>query len=394
MKWNDPLQLRFSLFSQSHFILLALSSILIMSKQVKFVIQELLTGHNEPIDSSLIHFIDLVYSTSLKNIPQLKQAEASRLHLAAYVAIDRLKHRLNLPDPERRVIPCPPKLIDKYLMEFRVKVLEVLTTPSSSPNTTPRKVRMSPSKLPYKLPTKHLPTRSSPLKSSRINAELLAAAAESDEEEEYIPKRAKPDLQPDSPMTSNKSPEPLKRSVLYDRRIVTLPDFVRFANTFHIPDVVTTKLLNSFARHRDKYKKKTEWIIACGLVYGAYRRINHQLLDKQLGELKKVQDQIHRCQKGGINRDQLELYLGVVDDYVKEELWVRELERDYMGLVAGDDMYKVERQEHESLTAGTRDQLHQNKLVQQLGGIITGADEYHLETQSQYLATWKENALT
>lgn len=415
-----------------------------MNHQKKAVYEDILPGYVDAIPTKLSQFAELIHLASMR-LPLSLDANAARFHMCVYLAAERLHQRLGLPEPERQKIPCRPKVMEKALNELRSRVVDELSTPIGSPVTTPTKPRRSsltplgtPTSSPTKqppLPLKHLPRKLSPLKRLREAAaedddddglntparkrrfpgavdlppvsespfnpdpttptKLLHDRDPLDSDEDFVESPSKsPALSPSKSSTSPSKPSSktsIPKKVLYDRRVVKIVDFVKFANTFYIPDIITTKLLNSFARHRDKFKKRGEWPLACGLVYGAYKRINHRRLEK-LGETKNIIDKIHTWQKGGMTREYMELFFGIVEDYVRNEAWVRQLERDYMGF-RGKERYEQERSEYEARTGGTPEAIKHNELLVQLGAMVTGANEYQLQAQQEYYEVWKQNAL-
>ncbi|CAN3365225.1 hypothetical protein DICA1_F29184 [Diutina catenulata] len=389
-----------------------------MSSQHKKAFEDLLPGYTDPIPRTLIAFVDSVYSKSLAQLPNFKNGEVGRYHICAYLGLERFRDRLNLPDPDRRMIPVPPKVANKLIEDLRM-VVDRTSSPSSTPTNSPTKRQQtdspfftpkssftSPTK-PSMSPAKHSPKKSSPLKRLREAAQegeptpkRLTALKDANYSAESpfnpSPATKSPTLEPsddesadDSTPMSSPSKQKAKKKYVYDRKRVSVLEFVQFANAFKIPAEVTTQLLNSFAKHRDKFVKKSEWLLACGLVYAAYSRINFQLL-KQLGKDREVRDLLMQCQRGGLNKKQLEAFLKVVEDYIKAESWAVALERHYMNGQAKESRNR-DRAEYVARTAGSSEAKHRNELLQSMGSMITGADLYESDAQSRYLATWTAN---
>lgn len=112
-----------------------------MSAQVKQSIKDIIPTLPEPIPSQLISHVDSLYKLSLLKLPVLSNnSEIGRYQICAFFAVDKLRHKLELPEPLVDKIPIAPRHLNKIFDDFRENVLglERLNTPKGSPRKAPR----------------------------------------------------------------------------------------------------------------------------------------------------------------------------------------------------------------------------------------------------------------
>lgn len=316
------------------------------TSQLKLSLKDIIPTHPEPYPPQLVSFADYLYLLSLQKNPVLpNRAEIARCHFCAYLAAEKYQRSLKLPEPSVRKIPVQPKLIEKFLDDFRVTLLNQERSASASPTTSPTKRRTqrtlnfttptsSPSKITKLSPMKHTtPKISSPLKKLQAlrDQELKQAGPDStpasldinDEESIFNQKEA-------SEASESVPNTPSTPTTKYVKRQITIADFISFANNFFIPASITPKMVESFVSHKHKFTKKNEWLLACGMINAAYVRINHQLLQKTIGAKSQFQNQLFQYQKGGLMRWNMLLWCNIIEDAIKDEPWISEIEQNYI----------------------------------------------------------------
>ncbi|CUM64105.1 uncharacterized protein PRCAT00001696001 [Priceomyces carsonii] len=360
-----------------------------MNKQVKQSVKDVIPTYNEEYPSQLLSLVDSLYLLSLQKKPTLpKRAEIARYHICAYVAIEKYQGIYDLPTPETYKIPLQPKVIYKLLDEFRENLLSGMKSPSSTPKskrispmpsayTTPES---SPSKL-RKITSRTTPLASSPLK--RLQAlrddepssiqEISTSIYE--ESSPFNPKERA------SPARSSKSVSSTPTNYKYDKKHITVPDFISFANNFYIPSPITAQMIVSFMEKKHKFSKKSEWLLACGMIYAAYIRINHQLLDNKLGANSQFQDQLFQYQKGGLMKWNMLAWCNIIEDSVKQENWIRELEHKFVfrNSSNGDE----NRNKETKARIGT-----EFEILDKLGSMVSGGVLFNSDNQTSYYRNW------
>lgn len=365
--------------------------------QLKLSLKDVIPTHPEPYPPQLISFADYLYLLSLQKNPVLpNRAEIARGHLCAYLAAEKYQQALKLPDPSSNKIPVQPKLVDKFLDDFRVSLLNQERSASGTPTSSPTKRRTqrtlnfttpmsSPSKIQKMSPSKpNTPKISSPLKKLQAlrDQELKQAGPKlagqpltiNDEESIF---NQKSETEPNTPSTP---------STKYIKRQITIADFISFANNFYIPASITPKMVESFVSHKYKFTKKNEWLLACGMINSAYVRINHQLIQKTIGAKSQFQHQLFQYQKGGLMRWNMLLWCNIIEDAIKDEPWISEIEQKY---IFGKSLLRedIEKQEIDAkLGPGWN-------LLERFGTMVHPLVQFHLETQISYNDTWTKNIL-
>lgn len=357
----------------------------------------------------LVSYVDSLYNLSNQKIPVLPhRADIARYHLCAYVAASRYQQRFSLPEPLPQKIPLQPKLLDKLLADIEEKVIPA----TRSPATTPVKNRTkNPLMLP--LPTKksNVPKISSPLKKlqslqendanpssskfgmeSPFNPSKTAFNAESpfntptkrklDDSSESPEKHATPRT-PKTPKTKSVTASPSTPRYI---RQLTIADIISFANNFYIPAQVTPLLVESFMSQRHKFLKKNEWLLACGLIHAAYVRINNKLLKNTIGKKSELQDQLFQYQKGGLMKWNMVMWINIIEESVKSEPWMIDLELKYVhNNWSKEDNSKI-REVEGKLGKGY-------ELLEQFGSMINPSVMFNKPSQEQYYETWTGRVL-
>lgn len=332
----------------------------------------------------------------MQKIPSLpNKADIARYHLCAYLGALRCQQRFSLPDPLRQKIPVQPKLLNKLLQDLEEKVTPAIRSPSS----TPTKQRILNLPLPQK---GSAPKISSPLKKLQSLKDDKTPEKAFDMESPFNP--AKKPLKTESPFTtpskrkldsdittskqntSPKTPKTLKSITAspstprYIRQL-SIADIVSFANNFYIPAQVTPQLVESFMAQRHKFLKKNEWLLACGLVHAAYVRINSKLLERTIGKKTELQDQLFQYQKGGLMKLNMVMWINIIEESVKSEPWIVDLELKYV--------HNNWSAEDNSKTREIEGKLGKGyEILEQFGSMMNPSNMFDKPSQEKYYQRW------
>lgn len=351
-----------------------------MSVAIKTAIKEIASGILDVDVSRLSSFCQRLYDAS-KNIP-LNKNEVARYHICAFLTID--KYRTDtIPDPDISRIPLPPSVSKKLVEDFRLFLNEI-----RSPSRLPLKERPISDELLPSTPTRKGRMQSSPLSqggriSKSSNKPLkssplkkLQALADSP-----TPSSSKES----SPLKDTNSPF-ISRKTFYPSEIVhiTFPELIRLCNTFYIPNTITKELIQCFINKRHKFTKKSDWYLACGLVFAAYTRINHELAKKNAGFQDTVMKQLKTHQRGHLNYDRMGYWASMVNNDIKEERWIINIEKMYMHKINLIDQHEKE----------LKAKLGEDYMIyDKLGSMISLRNNLLTETQSRYFENWSTNVL-
>lgn len=359
-----------------------------MNKQLKESFQDVIPTYQEKIPSEVISCADSLYKLSLQLKPNLpNNSEIARHRICAYLAVEKYLNQLDLPEPISTKIPVQPKVLNKLMDDFRENVLNQIRSANSTPRSSPTKSMKTPPK-----------TRLSPLKNNATNPRVSSPLKRLQELQDEVPKRRKYDKtsgQSNSPFKDMESPfnpkkvlESQKTPTIYkyDRKHVSISDFISFANNFFIPSTITPKMVETLVIHKHKFVKKSEWLLACGVINAAYVRINHRLLKTKMGAKSQFNEQLFHYQKGGLMKWNIQLWCDIVDDWIKDEPWVLEMEKKYMYQSKSLEDLKV--QQEIDARIGTS-----WELLEKFGAMIHGDTLYDSESQVVYQETWVKNAL-
>lgn len=380
-----------------------------MSHHTAQALSDVVPGHEGPFPPVVVRFANALCSLSVQKRPVLPQnAEVARHHICAYLAAEKYAERTDMAAPSLNMIPVPPKIATRVIDEFRNSFMAELGTPASSPATTPRAnkvvnfasgesgspnlARSTPNGSPRRLAAT-TPHKSSPLKRVR-------KAATGEDSTEPTPKRSLAMLRdadsPFNPKTNPldrprglESPTPPADDAAYkvqyrsDKRHMSLSEFVAICNHFYIPAVYTAQMLRTFVSQRHRYAKKSEWLLACGMVHAAYVRINHRLLAQKMGARTDFQNQLFQYQVGGLARWNMLLWCNIVDSTVRDEPWIAAIENTYVYRDAGGDV--AARVAEADARSGP-----QWRLMARFGSMID--QDVHLANQEKYYKTWTARA--
>lgn len=384
-----------------------------MSHQTAKALTDVVPGHQGLFPAVVVKFTDALYNLSVQKKPVLPQnSEVARQHICAYLAAEKYHERLDMATPSLNMIPVPPKVATRVIDEFRNSLMGELSTPSSSPASTPRGKRTinagsggfrspvtpsgastSPSGSPRRAMSA-TPHRSSPLKRLR----------ESQNDDEISPKRTQKNLRdvdsPFNPKTKDaallerelESPTPpilddaaYKAQYRSEKRQLSLGEFVSMCNHFYIPADITAQMLQTFVAQRHRFAKKSEWLLACGMVHAAYVRINHRLLRLKMGARSLFQNQLLQYQVGGLARWNMLLWCNIVDNTLKDEPWISTIENTYV--YNNSTTEKVLRLRELEAKSGPK--AH---LMARFGAMIGAGDMSHLPQQDEYYNRWTARA--
>lgn len=351
----------------------------------------------------LLSYVDSLYLLSHQQIPVLpNRGEIARYHLCAYLGVERCQERLNLPSPLSQKIPLQPKIVEKLLQDLRMLLVK-------SPASSPRKRLHTPNSSPSK--RQNAPLVGSPLKRLRVagdpangtgslpvDAAKLEDIKPGSEESPFLGKSAvqspfvtKLANSMDAPKTPTRSPRKNKTSAnstpnspRYVRQL-TIADFISFANNFYIPASVTPHVLEFFMSQRHKFTKKNEWFLACGLIYAAYMRINDRIMVSAVKKTE-LQDQLFQYQKGGLGKQNMVMWLNIIEESVKTEPWILDLELKYVHNNWTPEDTTREKEIVAKLGSGY-------ELLLDFGSMIGPSNMFDKESQRKYFDTWTKRLL-
>ncbi|CCE80257.1 Piso0_003361 [Millerozyma farinosa CBS 7064] len=358
--------------------------------QVKQSIKDVIPAFQGSYPPQLISFAEYLYSSSLQRLPMIaNKGEVARYHLCAYLAVEKYRETLSLPEPSDQMIPVKPSFRQKLLDDFRALLVYQEKSASVTPRSSPRKsktLKSSPKSTPFSTPeSMRLSTgsrKSSPLKK-------LQALADSDDSDTKSPENmhgntpSKSDVgkSPFNPARGSQTPGSKS-----EKKVVTIPELVEFANNFFIPASVTPLLIKSFLNHKHKLLKKNEWLLACGLISAVYTRINYKLLQKTISAKSQFQNQLYQYQKGSLPKWNMILWCDLIDNAVKNEPWILELEQKYVYGV-NEPQTSVKDEFNAKYGQGW-------ELMQTLGFMINPSVSYNSTSQTDYYNTWSNRALS
>ncbi|KAI5966650.1 hypothetical protein KGF57_000614 [Candida theae] len=352
------------------------------SNQIKQSIKDIIPSYSGENSGRLSTYIDSLYNLSLRKSSILpNNAEIGRYHLCTYVIAEKFQTIFNLPEPDVTRIPIQPQVVLRLLTDFREMVNQM--SAASTPTSSPKKRVVTPSK--NASPSKQgLKQSGSPLKKLKAAA---AAAAEEEEDDDEVNTTQSTSRKGHtaSPFASGTNTF-TKKSYKYDFKIVSLSDFITFCNTFYIPSRYTVQMLSTFYLHKHKFAKKTDWSLACGIVYTAYIRINHKLLRDKVGAKPEFMNLLLHYQKGGLSKSTLQSWCTLVEEWIRREPWVQEIEKQYM--------YGTEAMMETTLNNEYIGMIGEGwDLMERLGAMIHGEVLYQSDTQNEYFSTWSRRMI-
>ncbi|KAI5955634.1 hypothetical protein KGF54_001136 [Candida jiufengensis] len=312
--------------------------------QIKQSIKDIIPLYDGEDMTRLTNYIDSLYHLSIRHSRVLpNNSEIGRYHLCTFVIIEKYKSLFDLPDPDISRIPIQPQTTNKLLDDFRDIVNQM--SAASSPVSTPKKPKTS-------------TITTTPKQSGSPLKKLQAVAS---------------------------SPAASKSPLRYDFKTVSIEEFITFCNAFYIPSDFTKQMLTTFYSHKHKFAKKTDWSLACGIVYAAYIRINHIILSTKMGAKTEFMDLLLQYQKGGLSKNLLQTWCSLVEDWVKDESWIQEIEKQYV--------YGNETIEEKILDNEYKGRVGEGwDLLEKFGSMIHGELLYQSDNQKQYYEIWSERA--
>lgn len=367
-----------------------------MSKiQLVQSLKDVIPTHTGDFPPQLVSYVDSLYQMSLQKMPKLPNlAEVARFHLCAYLAVERCQERLDLPTPLLQKIPVHPKMVEKLLDDLLENVVHSpspkkrVRTPTSSPmkrqnapkvGSPLKRLRLAGGETPEKKtgprddasPFVTKSTVESPFMAKLTDAASLSAT--------ILKSPVK------TPRKPTKSAASTPNSPRYLRHL-TIADFISFANNFYIPASVTPALVECFMLQKHKFVKKNEWLLACGLIYAAYIRINHRLIDSTIGKKTELQDQLFQYQKGGLMKWNMVTWLSIIEESVKAEPWLIDLEIKYVHNNWSAEDTTKEKEIVAKLGRGY-------ELLLTFGSMINPSTMFDKDTQQTYYETWTKRLL-
>lgn len=137
---------------------------------------------------------------------------------------------------------------------------------------------------------------------------------------------------------------------------------------------------------RHKFLKKNEWLLACGLVHAAYIRINSKLLERTIGKKTELQDQLFQYQKGGLMKLNMVMWINIIEESVKSEPWIVDLELKYV--------HNNWSAEDNSKTREVEGKLGRGyELLEQFGSMINPSNMFDKATQESYYRRWTSRVI-
>lgn len=358
-----------------------------MSKQqLVQSLKDVIPTYSGAFPPQLLSYVDYIYQLSLQKIPVLpNRGEVARYHLCAYIGAERCRDRFNLPVPLQQKIPVQPKVASKLLDDITENV--VLKSPSSSPRKRPH-----PS-----TPSRHesVPKIGSPLKNLLVAGEKTSESpflSKSAVESPFMAKLASTEAKTPS-QSPVKTPRKLQKSSVPSTpnsprylRHLSIADMISFANNFYIPASVTPHIVECFVAEKHKFTKKNEWLLACGLIYAAYTRINHRLIANTIGKKAELQDQLFQYQKGGLMKRNMVTWLHIIEESVKADEWVVDLELKYVHNNWSVEDTTAEKEIEAKLGRGS-------ELLMAFGSMVNASTMFDKESQQIYYDTWTTRLL-
>ncbi|EGV60622.1 hypothetical protein CANTEDRAFT_116694, partial [Yamadazyma tenuis ATCC 10573] len=379
-----------------------------MSLHVKTAIKNVALGISDPIPAQVLSYCERLYGQTLhKRLP--KSYESARYHICAFLSVEKYSSTFNLPSPDFKRIPIPPKKCLTTLEDFRLyldSVKSALSTPTKqSPHSSPlanlpipqspfqetssamgytsvqlngSPVKLSPSQSVPRgrkrgsLHETSTPTRSSPLKKLRAIANETPSAEQSPS---IVRSIASPFLTPNS-----KAVKPFK--VTEDS--VSIVQLIQLCNTFYMPASVTVSIIQEFINQRHKFVKKSDWYLACGLIYAASLRINHRIIKDKPDYGETLVTQFIR-QRSKLKKPNLIYWNTLINEGVKNQPWIIEIENTFMFGVQSSQAEKKENDYRLGIGAETYDRL----------GMMNNSHSNILsDSQQSYYNTWSSNVLS
>ncbi|KAI3403197.2 hypothetical protein KGF56_003994 [Candida oxycetoniae] len=371
------------------------------SSQINQALKEIIPSYNGENRSKLINYVDSLYHLSLRKQSGLpNNSGIGRYHLCTYVIAEKYQNLFDLPTPDKSRIPIQPQLVDKLIDDFRdfVNQLSAASTPNSSPQKRKR-IASTPNSSPQKRKrtasssqttpvsgsfmgslNEKIKQSGSPLKKLRQAADTTSSNSNNDNDiENDIDNEDK-----NSPFIE-KPKTPSKRKTRHDPKVVSIPEFITFCNTFFIPAKYSSQMIRTFFLHKHKFAKKTDWPLACGIIYAAYIRINSQLLSKTIGAKSEFMALMLQYQRGGLSKSTLQSWCTLVGDWIKDEPWIQAIEKQY---VAGNEIREEDRMQNEY-----RGRVGEGwALLERFGAMIHGEHLYESNNQIKYYNTWSKRA--
>ncbi|EGW34730.1 uncharacterized protein SPAPADRAFT_145126 [Spathaspora passalidarum NRRL Y-27907] len=369
--------------------------------QLKRSLRDVLPTYQGEFPPKLLDYIASLYQLSLRKQGVLpNKAEIARYHLCAYSVAEKYQEKFDLPSPQITRIPIQPKLVGKLLDDFREFIDQV--SAASSPNTSPRKRRadvedpVTPTKGSKVVPgqfTKSAPKVGSPLKRlQQLQKEDTPGSKKQktgvlkDIESPFNQKTTSPSKSPFNKKNNREGSPSSPHVYKYDKKNVSISDFITFCNNFYIPAQTSAKMTETFLMHKHKFVKKSEWLLAAAMVRTAYIRINHKLLSSKVGEEQKFLDLLFQYQKGGLMRWNLALWYDIVDDWMKDEQWLIDIEKQFM--------YGTETSQEMKVVTERRARIGEGwDLMERLGAMLHGDVLYESKPQQNYYDTWSSSIL-
>lgn len=374
------------------------------SVQIKQSLRDILPNHHGDFPPKLLDYINSLYQLSTRKTRVLpNKAEIARYHLCTYLVVERYKDMFNLPEPDIMRIPIQPRLVSKLLDDFRELIDQIASSSAaSSPRSSPRKAKVAfqePPTTPSRpsTTTTYTPVSGSPLKRMRQiqnedddpevtpNTKRTKQQRLKDIESPFNPKKIQ--STPTKLDENNKEQKsPSRRSYFYDRKTVLLLDFISFCNNFHIPAEISAKMVQSFLIHKHKFVKKSDWWLATAMIHAAYIRINNKLLSSKVGAKNEFLELLFQYQKGGLVQKNFQFWCDTVNDWIKDEQWVVDMEKKYM--------YTRESMEEANEIAETKARIGEGwDLLCQFGAMVNGEMLFESDTQKEYYETWSKSVL-
>lgn len=346
------------------------------SNQIKQSIKDIIPSYSGENLNKLSTYIDSLYNLSLRKSSTLpNNAEIGRYHLCTYVIAEKFQTIFKLPPPDVTRIPIKPQVVSRLLTDFRELVNQM--SAASTPTSSPKKRTSSPLKIstPNKLDMKQ---SGSPLKK-------LKAAAVAEDSSANFEQKSPVNKESKSPFVS-KAGTSKRKTYKYDFKVVLISDFITFCNTFYIPSKYTIRMLSTFYLHKHKFAKKTDWSLACGIVYTAYTRINHKLLHEKVGAKSEFMNLLLQYQKGALLKASLQSWCTLVEEWIREESWVQDIEKQYM--------YGSEALMENTLNNEYIGMIGEGwDLMERFGTMLHGEVLYQSDTQNEYFTTWSRRLI-
>ncbi|ODQ82636.1 hypothetical protein BABINDRAFT_159182 [Babjeviella inositovora NRRL Y-12698] len=107
------------------------------SQLIKNALLDVIPTFEGPFPPQLVSYTDTLYNTTSQKLGNLKSLEFARLHVCAYLAVELLRAKLDLPEPRTNKVPVPPRKLQPLLQDFRAAIFSKSAPVSPAKRSAP-----------------------------------------------------------------------------------------------------------------------------------------------------------------------------------------------------------------------------------------------------------------